>query len=175
MPEYHIPRLVPYGTIRRAHGHQGALMLELHSEELMDAEPEFIFINVDGIPVPFRVEEMRGTKEQLITTVERINSSDEAGLLRGQPVWIGADEAPEVEEENISLHLLLGFRVEHSSGQDLGTISEIEDSTANLLLVISKEGQDDPILIPFVEEWITHIDAAKRHLVLDCPPELLDL
>lgn len=172
---YQIPQLVPYGTIRRAHGHQGALLLELHSEEIMDAEPEFIFIDIDGIPVPFRVEEMRGTRDQLITTVERIQSADDAARLRGQAVWIAAHEAPEMEEDHLSLHLLLGYKVMHSTGEVLGIITEIEDSTANLLLVISSEGSDEPLLIPFVEDWITDVDTSQRQLTIDCPAELLHL
>lgn len=177
MGQYHIPRLIPYGTIRRSHGHQGAMTIELHSEELMDAEPQYLFIDIDGIPVPFHVEEMRGTREQLITAVERIDSSDAATLLRGRPVWIGADEAPQIEEGDVSIHLLLGYSVEHTSGCLIGVITEIEDSTANVLLVISDERREDqnPLLIPYVEEWIQELDTTRRVLTLSCPAELLDL
>ncbi|MDO4695144.1 ribosome maturation factor RimM [Porphyromonas sp.] len=170
-------QLIPYGHIRKTHGHKGAMVLTLESDVLLDIDPEFIFIEIDGIPVPFRIEEFSGTKDHLITKVGRISSSEEADKYRDAQVYISKstyDEQINIEDmEHLSLYHLVGYKIYHSSGSEIGTLSAIDENTANILLIV--ENSDRDIYIPFVEEWITRLDHKNRALEINCPTELLQL
>lgn len=171
-------QLISYGRIRKAHGHKGSFIITLDNEGLLELEPDFIFIDIDGIPVPFRVEEMSGTKDHLITTVSRVSSEEEVNDFRGARVHILRalyDDQIDLENiEELSLYHLLGYSVNHPSGSHIGTLRAIDESTANVLLILEKpEGED--IYIPFVEEWITALDHQKRMIEIDCPLEILVL
>ena len=170
--------LVPYGSIRKAHGHKGSFIVMLKHESLLDLEPDFIFIDIDGIPVPFRVEEMSGTKNHLITTVSRVLSGEEAESLRGAKVYVLKslyDEQIDPDNmEELSLYHLIGYSIAHSSGDEIGTLATIDESTTNILLILeTKDGEE--VYIPFVEEWITGLDHQKRSIEIDCPLEILAL
>lgn len=171
-------QLVPYGSIRKTHGHKGSFVVALENEALLDLEPDFIFIDIDSIPVPFRVEEMNGTKDHLITTVSRVSSAEEAESLRGAKVYILKslyDEQIDLDNmEELSLYHLIDYSVYHSSGDEIGILSAIDESTANILLILETKDGDD-VYIPFVEEWITALDHQKRLIEIDCPPEVLAL
>lgn len=165
--------LRPYGTIRRTHGHRGDLVISVLTEELFQLDPHFLFAVVDEIPIPLEIEEMKGTKEQLIVTFSRIDTMNEAEKWVGKSVMIHDEEIPEHLELSQS-SLLLGVRVLHPTLNHIGSIVHLDDSTSNLLLTI--EGADSKdILIPLVEEWIISFDADKKELLLNFPQELLEL
>lgn len=171
-------RLVRYGLVRKTHGHKGNIVLSLENEGMLDLEPDFLFIEREGIPVPFRVIEMTGTKDHLITTLSRLSSSEEADLLRGAKVYVTQelyDTQVVIEDlEELSLYHLLGYAIKHTSGEHIGELSGIDESTANILLILtSPEGEY--IYIPFVEEWIVDIDHTKKIMTIDCPTEILTL
>lgn len=171
-------QLIPYGSIRKTHGHKGSFVVILENEALIDLEPDFIFIDIDGIPVPFKVEEMTGTRDHLITKVSRVSSGEEAETLRGAKVWVLRslyDAQMDLDNmEELSLYHLIGYSIHHSSGDEIGALSAIDESTANILLILKTKGGND-IYIPFVEEWITSLDHKKRLIEIDCPREILAL
>lgn len=55
----------------------------------------------------------------------------------------------------------------------VGTISHVDDSTANVLSTIDMASGEE--LVPAVEEFIVDVDYASRRLTLDLPEGLLDL
>ncbi|KGL49441.1 ribosome maturation factor RimM [Porphyromonas cangingivalis] len=171
-------QLVPYGNIRKTHGHKGNFVVTLENEALLELEPDFIFIEIDGIPVPFRVQEMSGTRDHLITAVSRVSSGEGAERLRGAKVYVLKslyDEQVDLDNmEELSLYHLIGYSVIHSSGDRIGTLSAIDESTANILLILETKEREE-IYVPFVEDWIIGLDHQKRLIELDCPLEILVL
>lgn len=165
--------LVPYGTVRRTHGHKGSVVIQVHSEELFALEPQFLFVEYDGTYIPFGVEEMRGTKEQLITTLQFIETEEEAMRYRGASLFVHTRELEGLPLSTSSASPLsvLGKEVYHTSGILIGTLQRIDDTTANVVLVISSPSGDE-VLIPYVEEWIVNDKKLDEGWVLDCPIEL---
>lgn len=162
-----------YGQVRRTHGHQGHLVINVLSNDLYELDPEFLFIVIDEIPVPFEVEEMRGSREQLIIALKQINSLEEAERLIGSKVLIHEEEL----SESTDIHHqsdLVGFQLFHPTLQKIGTVIHLDESTANQLLTIEQTDGDD-VIIPLVEDWIMNIDPKARKLTLNFPEELLHL
>lgn len=167
--------LISYGVVRRSHGHRGDVVLEVHSEELFQHDPEFLFLEKDSLFVPFKVEEMRGSRKQLIVSFEQMLTEEQANYYRGAEVYIHDRELTpeELEEMHTTSYSLHGYIVQHISGKSVGTIKEIDDSTPNILLKVEAENGAE-LLLPFVEEWVVELDDVGRKIVLDCPLELTD-
>ena len=55
----------------------------------------------------------------------------------------------------------------------LGTISDVDDTTINVLFVIEKEDGDE-LLLPAHEEFILDIDHKKKRVKVDIPEGLLE-
>ena len=68
---------------------------------------------------------------------------------------------------------LIGFRVIDKIAGELGEITDVDDSTENVLLQIDHAGRE--LLIPAVEAFIEDIDAARKELKMSLPEGLLDL
>ena len=55
----------------------------------------------------------------------------------------------------------------------LGPVTQVDDSTQNVLLSVERDGEE--LLLPAVEAWIEEIDPQQRRLVVTLPEGLLDL
>lgn len=67
----------------------------------------------------------------------------------------------------------IGYTVTDEKQGDLGTITDVDESTINVLLQIDYKGEE--LLLPAVEELITDVDHQKKHLTVAVPDGLLDL
>ena len=75
------------------------------------------------------------------------------------------------DSEVISLAVLVGFSiVDAQTGAVVGSIADIDDSTANILFELS-----DGRLIPAADEFISQIDKDKRQISMRLPEGLLEL
>jgi 16S rRNA processing protein RimM len=78
-----------------------------------------------------------------------------------------------MDETDEEAGYFVGFEVVEENHGKIGTITDVDQSTENILFVI--ETDDDEILIPAVEEYITDIDHEKKIIRLRLPDGLLDL
>lgn len=144
-------------------------MVSLHNPALYDTNPAFIFFSIDGLPVPFSVQSIRGTAQQLIVAFDDINDRTVAQRFTGKELLLHMDEVP---QDHHILHSAV--RLFHANGSEIGEVVSIDESTQNRLLTI-KRSDDSRLLIPYVEEWIVDQDDALGTITLNFPIELLDL
>lgn len=171
--------LMPIGRVCRSKGYQGELVLHLDSGLFVQLQSTFVFLYLDGLPVPFRLEYCRGTRESFVLKLSRINDSESADRLRGVRVAISEDDYSELleqqEDQGVSPDALVGFTVLHPSRPTaVGRIVHISDRSANPLFYIdTEEGRE--VLIPIVREWIKAVDIERRAIHMDFPLDLLDI
>lgn len=186
--------LYPLGLLGKPHGYKGEIKLLLEDDpEIMDlSKLRFMIIPVEGLPVPFEVEELRGKSTEY--RIVRLKGVDEkfASTMAGMPVYITKHEAREVfdglDDDNLcsshdadgdmdgNIYLdrdeLLNYRVVNEDDSALGRIVDFNDQTINLLITVLTH-QDDEILIPFVEEWIIEVDPEKKTIKMQLPEGLI--
>ena len=69
---------------------------------------------------------------------------------------------------------LTGFAVSNQDGQYIGTIVQVDDSSANVLLTI-EENNGEELMLPFHNDFLLNYDLRERTLQLYIPEELLNL
>ena len=109
-----------------------------------DSLPEFIFVQRDGLFVPFR--------------------SSEIASLRGEEAFVLRSDIAEEEDGLMTWQDLVGFTIEDDEAGRLGTIDYIDESTINTLATL-----DDGRLVPLHEDFIIEIDEANRLLRVHFP------
>lgn len=165
-------QLVPHGKIRRTHGNQGEVSITLVSPVLEELDPEFLFLLIDEIPVPYRVAGIRGKGEQFIVGFEGIENLSDAEQLVGLQVQIHQGE---LSEDSGDFQITLrGYQLQHAQGAIIGRIADIDSSTANILILVERPNQS-AVAIPLVEQWIVAIDRDNQIITMDFPLQLLDL
>ncbi len=58
---------------------------------------------------------------------------------------------------------------------EIGTITDIDESTINTLFLLKRKENDNEIIIPASDDFITDIDSEKKILYVDLPSGLVDI
>lgn len=165
--------LTLYGKVRRTHGYQGELLVTLASPSYEEILPEFLFPVIDEIPIPYRVEQVRGSIEQLILKLQELHNLCDAEPFVGCDLLILKEELPEEDESDSSK--IIGYTLLHKRGEIIGEIVAIDNTTANILLLVELETNHKQVPIPLTSEWLISLDDPNKQLTLDFPKELLQL
>lgn len=172
------------GTITRTHGVKGEVAFQFTDDVWDRVEADYLFLRLDGLLVPFFLEEWRFRSDYVaLLKFEDIDNANAAERLVGASVWFPKDFVPlEADEEGLTWRMFTGFQVwQAAAGSDastpgslIGTVSAVDDRTANTLLYITTpDGRE--VIIPAVEEFIVSADHQARTLLADIPEELLSL
>ena len=158
------------GRIGKAHGVRGELSF-LFTDDVFDrVDAEYLILEVDGILVPFFMEEYRCRSDSLaLVKFCDIDTQQRASELTNCDVWFLRSLTPDDEEPTLAG--LVGFEiVEAGTGKSVGHIAAIDDTTVNLLFEL-----EDGTLIPANDELITDIDTSGKRITMSIPEGLLAL
>lgn len=163
------------GRLGKPHGVKGEICF-FYTDDIFDrTEADYLIVVVDGLPVPFFIDEYRFRSDELVLVkFDGIDTEDAARELTGDDVYFPRETASDNAGE-LSWGELTGFKVlDAANGLTVGTITGVDDSTLNILLEVkSPDGRD--LLIPFGEGLIDHFDRDARTLTMQIPEGLLDL
>ena len=159
------------GRLGKPHGIKGEVSFQFDDDIFDRVETEYLVLSVDGILVPFFIEEYRFRNGYLAFVKFRdVDTQERAAELTGCDVYFPRELAA-TEDESPILTFLVGFDVvDAQSGQRIGTISDINDQTANVLFEL-----DNGQLIPASDELICNIDTDREEIVMTLPEGLLAL
>ncbi|MCD7930674.1 MAG: ribosome maturation factor RimM [Tannerellaceae bacterium] len=164
------------GQFAKPHGTKGEIGLITQSELFDESEDPYLICEIDGILVPFFIEEYRPkTNTVILVKMEQVDSEEAAREFTGREVFFPLDEIPEEKElvGDITWDNFIGYRVTDEEKGGLGVITGVDESTLNVLLKIDYQG--DELLIPAVDEIILSADHTEKHLIVKVPEGLLDL
>ena len=159
--------MLKIAQVLKSNGTDGGLLIsffDVSPEDIDLQEP--VFINFDGLPVPFYFESFtrRGLSRAIvhITGVHNLKDADE---LAGAAIY--ADYFEEEADEDFT-----GWTVLDAQGATVGTISGYEDIPGNLCIYVQTPGGE--VLLPLHQELVISMDPEKRVLALTIPEGLLD-
>jgi len=160
----------------KAHGLKGEINFQFTDDVWDRADSDYIICEVDGILVPFFIEEYRFRSDSTaIMKLEDIDSIEQAQMLVNSPVFIEKKYQEELGEDEVSLHYFIGFKMlDGDDGKDIGTIIDIDDQTDNWLFIVERPDGTE-VMIPAHEEFIAEIRQEDKTMVMDLPLGLLEL
>ena len=160
------------GRLGKPHGVKGELLFQFDDDVFDRADADFLIIEVDGILVPFFIEEYRfRTDTTAILKLEDIDTQERARELTNSDVYFPRALTPQDEEEELRWSFFVGFDiVDARTTRTVGRIAHVDDQTTNILFEL-----EDGRLIPAAEELITDVDHDRHQITIDLPEGLLDL
>ena len=159
------------GKLGKTHGVKGEISF-LFDDDIFDrVDADYLILKVDGIFVPFFIEEYRFRSDaNAIIKFEDIDTQERARELTGCEVYFPRELA-DSDDDSISWAAIVGFDIiEAESGNKIGRIASVDDTTLNILFCL-----EDGRLIPASEDLITTIDQQARSITMHLPAGLLDL
>jgi 16S rRNA processing protein RimM len=104
---------------------------------------------------------------------EDVDTEQKADEIIGLEVYLPLNFLPELDEDQFYFHEIIGFTAEDVSFGKIGTVTGVNDSAAQALFEIDRDGKQ--ILIPVNDDFIQKVDKKNKVLLLDTPKGLIDL
>lgn len=149
----------------------------MFTDDIFDrVDADYLICEVDGILVPFFIEEYRFRSDTTaLVKFEDLDSADAVQFLVNSDVYFEKKYQDELDDDEVSLNYFIGFKmIDSDDGKEIGTITAIDDNTENWLFIV-EDSKGDELMIPAHEEFIAEIKQEEKIMVMDLPLGLLDL
>lgn len=164
------------GTFGKPHGIHGELQMNFTDDVFDRVEADYVICSMEGILVPFFIESYRiRTATTALMKLEDVESVEQARRFTGLDIFFPIHLADDLADNHLpSWSALEGYQVEEVECGLLGELKAVDDSTANVLLIIG-QADGEELLVPACEEFIVGFDRRHRLITLQLPDGLLDL
>lgn len=172
--------LIKIGRYNKPHGVHGEISATVDIDIDKLSKFSCLVSDIDGIYVPFFVGASRPKSSQtVLLTIDGVCSDKDAELLVNEDIYVLQKEyqavASEMEDdEQYPLDFFIGFTVQDVQGETVGTITEVDDSTMNVLFLVQREN-GETVRIPAVDELITDLNLTDKKMIMDLPKGILTL
>ncbi len=158
------------GVLNKPHGVKGEISFTFTDDVWDRVEADYLICRIEGILVPFFLEEYRFRSEHsALLKFKGLDSCDDVQEMSGCEVYFPHALTPEEEPEDNSWQYFTGFRVVDHVAGDLGTIAAVDESTQNVLFKVGH------LLIPAAEDFVEDIDHKERVIRMRLPEGLTEL
>lgn len=162
---YHI------GRLGKPHGVKGEISMQVDDDVFDRVDADFLIVRVEGILVPFYIEEYRFRSDSVaLVKFEDIDTVESARELTNSDVFFPRSMAGESDDEYTWTYFAGFSIVDAEAGKTIGKIESVDDSTTNVLFCL-----DDGTLVPAAEELIESIDHEGKTVAMRLPEGLLGL
>jgi 16S rRNA processing protein RimM len=158
------PAFLVLGKLRRPHGVQGEIPLEIYTH-LLDLLAPGCVVYVGDAHQPYTIEKTRWKQKLLLLKLAKINDRTIVSALTNELVYIKTSELPSLPEDDFYYHQLIGLQVFEEDGRYLGVLVEILETGANDVYLIKDEAGDE-VLIPAIEEVVLDIDLDQDKMIV---------
>jgi len=166
------PKLTKIGFINKLQGYKGEVQCIIERGSVDDyADEEFLFIKLDGIAVPFAIEEVKDKRGNGIFKFENVNDEEYARRLINAEVFAEKRKKKNIEESE--WEDLTGYEVIDSTYGSLGAIRKIEEYPQQLIATLYIK--DKEVLIPLNEDFLERIDDDSKKVYMILPEGLLEI
>jgi len=191
--------LVPVGHFRKPHGTKGEIAISLtdavasltrtdviagSTRNPLDSpviaranarSNPFLICEIDGILVPFRIENYRPVSDSsAYIQLKNINSEEKAHELSHKEVFLQKTQFKgEIKnDESLGWEYFIGFTLIDEQLGTIGTITDIDTTTINTLFIVEKGAEE--ILIPAADEFIIQLNENQKELIVSLPEGLVE-
>ena len=164
--------LLQVGVITTTHGVRGEVKVFPTTDDparfkklknvILDTGKEKIDLEVAGV---------KFFKNMVILKFKGIDDINDVEKYRKKSLYVTRENAVKLKKNEYFIADLIGLKVESDEGEDLGILSDVLQTGANDVYVLSKEGEDD-ILLPAIKECVKEVDIENGTILVHLLPVL---
>jgi 16S rRNA processing protein RimM len=156
------PEYLVVGFLRRPHGVQGEMLMDIHTDFPERLNPG-LKVYVGSKYKPMVIASTRPIASGMLVRLRGMQTPEQAGLLRNHWVYVPAAERPPLPEGEYYHHQLIGLRVASDQGQELGTLTGILETGANDVYVVT-DSTGKEILLPAIPAVILEVNLDDQYM-----------
>jgi 16S rRNA processing protein RimM len=166
--------LLQVGAIIKAHGVRGEVKVYPTTDDparfrnlktvLLDTGKEQREVEITGV---------KFFKNLVILKFKGLDTMNDVEPLRQAKLFVTRENAVELGENEYFIADLIGMQAVSDEGEPLGTITDVLQTGANDVYVISSEGAAD-LLVPAIKDCIRAVDMEQKKMTIHLLPGLRD-
>lgn len=167
--------LLQVGIITTTHGVRGEVKVFPTTDDvgrfkklkqvLLDTGKEMKELEIEGV---------KFFKKQVILKFRGIDDMNAAEQYRQKSLYVTRENAVNLKEGEYFIADLIGLAVTSDEGEELGHITDVLQTGANDVYVISGDGCGD-ILLPAIRDCVKHVDIANGCMEVHLLPGLREM
>ena len=164
-----------FGRLTKTHGYQGKIVLKANLSAKLEIENmESVFLKIDGILVPFFIEEISESNFPFyILKLENIDSDNSASKLTGRDVFILDIYLLQEADPQLKLKDIVGYLLKDQHNRPVGEVVDLLEVPGNSLFVVDFNGRE--ILVPIQLELIIDIIQADNIIKMSIPDGITEI
>ncbi|MDF4201888.1 ribosome maturation factor RimM [Maribacter sp. SA7] len=163
------------GNIVSKYSFKGEVLVKLDTDDPEIYENmESVFVSLGNNLVPFFIKRCRLHKSNLLRIdFEEVKSESDADRIMKSGLYLPLTMLPKLYGNKFYYHEIIGFSMIDSVHGDIGIIQSVNDTTAQALFEVEKDGVQ--LLIPVSDDIITKVDRENKSIFVTTPDGLVEL
>lgn len=166
------------GSLGKTHGLKGFVVAFMDVENLDEYRSlKSVYLELPGKPgtlAPYGVDKLQPQPDnKALLKLTGIDTIEAAEPLRNAKLYRPLSELPALEDDQFYFHDVIGYTVVDETLGELGVVETFYEMPKQDLMGMRYQGQE--VLVPVVDELISHADQAEKKLYVNLPAGLLDV
>ncbi|HEX8329409.1 MAG TPA: ribosome maturation factor RimM [Hymenobacter sp.] len=166
------------GYIIKTHGLRGHVVAHFDVDDATAYQKlKTVYLTLASAPtklVEHQVEKVQPqANSRVLLKLRGVDRIEDAEPLRGSQLHLPLTQLPELAEDQFYFHDVIGFTVVDETLGELGTVENFYELPQQDMLAMRYQGQE--VLIPVVDELVSHADHEKKQVHVNLPEGLLDV
>jgi 16S rRNA processing protein RimM len=166
------PAFLAVGKVRRPHGVTGDVLVEVYTDFPERLQTKAV-LYAGETHIPLTISRQRMHNDGILLAFDDFTTPEQVGRFRNQTLYIVVADAMELPEGEFYYHELLGLSVLDETGVSLGKVTEILQTGANDVYVVTDDAGKE-ILLPAIAEVILDVDLDTKLIKVHLLPGLLE-
>jgi 16S rRNA processing protein RimM len=166
------PAFLAVGKVRRPHGVTGNVLVEIYTDFPERLRPKTM-VYAGANHLPLTISQNRSHHNGALLAFDGFTTPEQVGRFRNQILYVKSAQTEELPEGEFYFHELIGLSVLDENDEPLGEVTEIMETGANDVYVVTNDSGRE-LLLPAIPEVILDVDTASKSIKVHLLPGLLD-
>jgi 16S rRNA processing protein RimM len=170
LPTVSRPAFLAIGKVRRPHGVHGEVVVEIYTDFIEHLQPKEV-VYLGEKHEKLIITSQRPHNEGLLIGFKGVITPEQAGRYRNQIISVAMSDIADLPEGEYYFHELLDMEVQDEEGNYLGILTEIMETGANDVYVVT-DNSGRELLLPAIQEVILDVDLEAKRMKVKVLPGL---
>lgn len=158
--------LLQVGVVTTTHGVRGEVkVFPTTDDSARFKKLKNVILDIGKEKLDMEITSVKFFKNLVILKFKGYDNINDVERFRQAKLLVTRDNAVELAENEYFIADLIGLKASSDEGEELGEITDVLQTGANDVYVISKEGTPD-LLVPAIRDCVVNVDVAAGTIVL---------
>ena len=169
----YLEEFINIGVIRRSHGYKGHAKVSIDDVYLDDLKRQkFIFLEIDGYKVPFKIEEFKDERDQILKFKGCSSSEDISKYQLHSLFLLKEDITVDEKTSDYMSSQLVGYELHDINMGNIGRVVRIDEYPQQLMAIVQDSNKVES-MIPLHEKLIIETSEELKIITMDLPDGLV--